>query len=44
MPLTKKGKEILSAMKGTYGTDKKAKSVLYAMVNSKKIKGAEKKK
>ena len=44
MPLTKKGKKILSSMKKTYGSTKKAKSVLYASKNAGKIKGIEKKK
>lgn len=41
MPLTPKGKKILKRMKSTYKTDKKAKSVFYAMINEGKIKGAE---
>ena len=41
MPLTKKGKKILGAMKKTYGTTKKAKSVFYASINKGKVKGAE---
>ncbi len=41
MPLTGKGKEILSSMKKSYGA-KKAKSVFYASINAGKIKGAEK--
>jgi hypothetical protein len=41
MPLTKKGKKILGAMKKTYGTEKKAKSVFYASINKGKVKGAE---
>lgn len=43
MPLTKKGKKILSNMKKQYG-EKKAKKVFYASKNAKKIKGVEKKK
>jgi len=39
MPLNKKGKTILSSMMKTYGNEKKAKSVLYAMMNSGKVKG-----
>ena len=41
MPLTKKGKTILTNMKQEYGA-KKGTSVLYASINAKKIKGAEK--
>lgn len=41
MPLTKKGKTILSAMKEQYGT-KKGESVFYASINAGKVKGAEK--
>jgi hypothetical protein len=40
MPLSKKGKKILGAMKKSYGP-KKAKSVFYASINAGKIKGAE---
>lgn len=43
MPLTKKGKKIVSAMKKEYGS-KKGKSVFYASKNKGKIKGVEKKK
>jgi len=39
MPLTKKGKKILSAMKKQYGS-KKGESVFYASINAHKIKGA----
>jgi len=45
MPLTAKGKKILSHMRQTYkgeGGEKKAKSVFYASINAGKIKGAEK--
>jgi len=42
MPLTKKGKKIMKALKKTYGA-KKGTSVFYALKNKKKIKGAEKK-
>ena len=41
MPLSKKGKKILSSMKKTYGSTKKAKSIFYASINKGKIKGAE---
>ena len=41
MPLTKKGKKILGAMKKSYGDTKKAKSVFYASINKGKVKGAE---
>lgn len=40
MPLTKKGKTVLAHMMKTYHNEKKAKSVLYAMINSGKMKGA----
>ena len=45
MPLSDKGKKILSAMRATYkkkGGEKKAKAVFYASINKGKIKGAEK--
>lgn len=41
MPLNKKGKKILAAMKKQYG-EKKGKSVLYASENSGKLKGITK--
>jgi hypothetical protein len=41
MPLTKKGKKILSSMTKQYGS-KKAKQVFYASRNKGKIKGVEK--
>lgn len=41
MPLTKKGSKILGKMEKEYGS-KKGKSVFYASINAKKIKGAEK--
>lgn len=44
MPLTSKGKKILKSMKQTYGSDKKAESVLYASKNAGKISGIDKKK
>jgi len=40
MPLTDKGKKIMSAMKKQYGKD--AESVFYASKNKKKIKGVDK--
>lgn len=40
MPLTKKGKEIMSAMDKEYG-DKKGEQVFYASKNAGKIKGVE---
>ncbi len=43
MPLTAKGKKILSSMKKEYGA-KKGTSVFYASENSGKIKGVEGKK
>ena len=42
MPLTKKGKKIMKAMKKEYGS-KKAKQVFYASKNKGKIKGVDKK-
>ena len=43
MPLNKKGLKIRQALEEQYGK-KKGESVLYAMINSGKVKGAEKKK
>lgn len=40
MPLTKKGRSILTEMKEEYGSEK-GKSVFYASINAGKIKGAE---
>jgi len=40
MPLTKKGKKIMKAMKKTYG--RKAKQVFYASANKGTIKGVHK--
>ena len=42
MPLTSKGKKMMSAMKKEYGM-KKGKSVFYATIKKKKLKGMEKK-
>lgn len=42
MPLNKKGKKIMSAMKKEYGK-KKGESVFYATMNKGKIKGVKKK-
>tara|TARA_R100000005_G_C4984059_1_gene192896 strand:- start:913 stop:1215 length:303 start_codon:yes stop_codon:yes gene_type:complete len=42
MPLTKKGKKIMSSMKEQYG-DKKGEAIFYASKNKGKIKGVEKK-
>jgi hypothetical protein len=42
MPLTSKGKEIMTSMVKQYGA-KKAKAVFYASANSGKIKGVHKK-
>jgi hypothetical protein len=42
MPLTAKGKKILSAMRSEYG-GKKGESVFYASINAGKVTGAEKK-
>lgn len=41
MPLTAKGTKILSQMRETYKSDKKAKQVFYASINKGKITGAE---
>lgn len=41
MPLNKKGKEIMTTMKKTYGSKKKAEKVFYASRNAGKIKGVE---
>jgi hypothetical protein len=43
MPLTAKGKKILTAMKSHYGS-KRGESVFYASVNKGTVKGAELKK
>ncbi len=43
MPLSAKGKTILTAMQDQYGK-KKGESVFYASINAGTIKGAEKKK
>ena len=43
VPLTAKGKKMMSAMKKQYGA-KKAKPIFYATVKKKKLKGMEKKK
>ena len=42
MPLTSKGKKIKKAMMKTYGSEKKAESVLYASKNAGKITGIDK--
>ena len=42
MPLTKKGRTILTSMKKTYSSKEKAEEVFYASINAGKIKGAEK--
>ena len=42
MPLTKKGKKIMSVMKKEYGT-KKGEKIFYATKNKGKIKGVDKK-
>jgi|TARA_R100000664_G_scaffold2237_3_gene5758 hypothetical protein len=41
MPLTKKGRKIMKAMKGEYG-NKKGEQIFYATKNKGKIKGVEK--
>jgi len=42
MPLTKKGRKIMRAMKSHYGA-KKGKRVFYASANKKRIKGVHRK-
>ncbi len=42
MPLTAKGESILHKMVGTYKSLKKAKNVMYAMINAGKLHGMEK--
>lgn len=44
MPLTKKGKKIMKAMKKSYGGKKKAEEVFYASKNKGTIKGVDMKK
>ena len=43
MPLNKKGRKIMRAMKKTYKSKKKAKQVFYASANKGTIKGVKKK-
>lgn len=43
MPLTKKGKTILSSMRNQYGSEK-GEEIFYKSINAGKIKGAEKRK
>jgi hypothetical protein len=43
VPLTPKGKKMMSSMKKQYGM-KKGKSIFYATVRKKKLKGMERKK
>ena len=43
MPLTKKGLKIREALQKYYGKDK-GESVMYALINKGKVKGAEKSK
>lgn len=43
MPLSKKGKKVMKAMKGQYGA-KKGERVFYASKNKGTIKGVEKRK
>ena len=42
MPLTKKGKQIMGAMRATYGKEK-GERVFYASIAKGKVKGAERK-
>lgn len=41
MPLSSKGQEILKSMEKTYGSEEKAKQVLYASKNAGKITGID---
>lgn len=41
MPLTKKGKKVMAALKGEYGS-KKGESVFYAMKNKGTLPGVDK--
>lgn len=41
MPLTTKGKKIMSALQKQYGSKDKAEEVFYAMKNKRKISGVE---
>jgi hypothetical protein len=43
VPLTKKGRKIMRAMRSTYKSPAKAKRVFYASANAGKIKGVERK-
>ncbi len=40
MPLTKKGKKVMSSMEDAYGKEK-AQRVFYAMANSGKLQGVD---
>ena len=40
-PLTEKGQKILRSMEGTYGSEEKAKQVLFASKNAGKITGID---
>ena len=42
MPLTSKGRKIMSAMRKQYGSKEKAERVFYASRNAGRIKGVEK--
>jgi hypothetical protein len=42
MPLSDKGRRILSSMRKTYGSEEKAKRVFYASANAGRIRGVEK--
>lgn len=42
MPLSAKGEKIMSSMKKTYKSKKKAETVFYASRNAGKIRGVEK--
>ena len=42
MPLTAKGRKVMTAMSKTYGSKKKAKQVFYASKNAGKLKGVDK--
>ena len=42
MPLTSKGRKVMTSMTKTYGSKKKAKQVFYASKNAGKLKGVDK--
>jgi hypothetical protein len=44
MPLTKKGRKVMTAMEDTYGSKDKAESVFYASKNAGKLRGVDRSK